>query len=346
MKSFGSLLRPLAAALAFTGVFTPLAASAADLVVTSLGGVWEKATRACFAKAYEQRTGKKVQVVLGTSAQWVNQVAASPDRPPIDLILVSPDMVIENIKRGLVQPFSEDKLPVLKEMEPTMLKIGRGHGVVIGYSSMGLAYNKKTVKNPPQSWQEFVDRTAKGEWEAAVQGMNQPSTHSTVLWMFSQVYGGSAENIDPGFAAIQKMKAGGHMRVWNDMNEFLNLIKTGEIDIGMYWEGRTWSFVDGGNPEIGFIKPKPGVAIHSTLAQVPKNANPEVWKFLDIALSKEANACWGTTMQYGVANANVTYPPNMVDRITKVNEMLVPPYDQIAPRTQSWVERWNKEVER
>jgi putative spermidine/putrescine transport system substrate-binding protein len=324
----------------------PITASAADeLVVTSLGGVWEKATRECFVKPYEQKTGKKALVVLGTSAQWVNQVAANPAKPPIDLLLVSPDVVIENIKRGLVQPITAEKVPVLKDMEPTMLKIGQGHGVVVGYSSMGLAYNTKTVKNPPKTWQEFVDRTAKGEWEAGVQGMKQGSTPSTVLWMFAQLYGGSPDNIEPGFAAIKKMKAGGHMRVWNDMNEFLNLMKTGEMDIGMYWEGRTWSFHDSGNPEIAFIKPKPGVAIHSTLAQVPKNANPEVWTFVNTMLQADNNACWGNVMQYGVLNAKVKYAPNVVDRITKVNEMLVPPYEQIAPKTQAWVERWNKEIE-
>lgn len=324
----------------------PLAQAApGDLVVTSLGGIWEKATRECFVKPYEAQTGKKALVVLGSTAQWVNQVAANPSKPPIDLLLVSPDVVIENIKRGLVQPFTVEKIPVLKEMEPTMLKQALGHGVVVGYSSMGLAYNTKTVKNPPKTWQEFVDRTTKGEWQAGIQGIKQGSTPSTVLWMFSQLYGGSAENIEPGFAVIKKMQAGGHMRVWNDMNEFLNLIKTGEIDIGMYWEGRTWSFTDAGNPEIAFIKPGPGVAIHSTLAQVPNNANPDVWSFVNTMLSVEANTCWGNMMQYGVANANVKYAPNVVNRITKVSEMLIPPYEQIAPRTQAWVERWNKEIE-
>jgi len=324
----------------------PTLAHAADVVVASLGGIWETATRECFVAPYEKQTGKKALVVLGTSAQWVNQVAANPSKPPIDLILVAPDMVIENVKRGLVDPFTVDKLPVLKDMDPQMLAIGQGHGVVVGFSSMGLAYNKKTVKNPPKTWDEFVTRTEKGEWEAAIQGMKQGSTPSTVLWALAKNYGGGADNIDPAFDAIKRMRAGGHMRVWNDMNEFLNLIKTGEIDIGMYWEGRTWAFHDDGNPEIGFIKPKPGVAIHSTLVQKPKNSNEEAWNFLNVMLSEPAMSCFGNRMQYGVGNAKAVYSPAVADRITKLDEILWPPYDKIAPNVRAWVERWNKEVER
>jgi len=270
----------------------PTLAHAADVVVASLGGIWETATRECFVAPYEKQTGKKALVVLGTSAQWVNQVAANPSKPPIDLILVAPDMVIE------------------------------------------------------KALDEFWTRTEKGEWEAAIQGMKQGSTPSTVLWALAKNYGGGADNIDPAFDAIKRMRAGGHMRVWNDMNEFLNLIKTGEIDIGMYWEGRTWAFHDDGNPEIGFIKPKPGVAIHSTLVQKPKNSNEEAWNFLNVMLSEPAMSCFGNRMQYGVGNAKAVYSPAVADRITKLDEILWPPYDKIAPNVRAWVERWNKEVER
>ncbi|GAA5234992.1 extracellular solute-binding protein [Verticiella sediminum] len=330
--------------LGLTLIGCPLWAHAADVVVASNGGLWEVATRECFVAPYEKQTGKRARVVLGSSPQWVNQVAANPNRPPIDLIIVPPDMVIDNIKRGLVEPFTPDKLPVLEEMDPRMLEIGRGHAAVVGYSSMGLAYNTETVKNPPKTWEEFVARTQNGEWNAAIQGMKEASTPSTVLWMFAHVFGGGADNIDPAFQAIERMNAKGHMRVWNDMNEFLNLLKLGEIDIGMYWEGRTWAFHDDGNPEIAFIKPEPGVAIHSSLVQKVKNGNPDAWDFLNVMLSAEAMSCFGNRMQYGVGNGKAVYKPDVIDRVTKPDEILWPPYEEIAVNVRDWVEQWNREV--
>ncbi|HVX74879.1 MAG TPA: extracellular solute-binding protein [Bradyrhizobium sp.] len=321
-------------------------AAAADVVLTSNGGVWEKATQECFVKPYEAKTGKKAQVVLGTPAQWVNQITANPQHPPIDLLLASPDEVIENIKRGIVNPLDPERVPAMKEMKPELKAIERGYAAVIGFSSMGIAYNTKSVKNPPKTWAEFVERTEKGEWNAAIPGMRQASTPSVVLWMLAQTFGGSVDNVEPAFDAIAKMRKGGHLRVWNDMNEFLTLLKLQEIDIGMYWEGRTWAFHDEGNPEIAFIKPGPAVPIHTTLVQSVKNGNEAAWEFLnDYMLSPEAQSCFGNMVQYGVGNANATYRPEIAGRITKMSEIITPPYEEIAPHVRAWVERWNKEVD-
>lgn len=326
---------------------TAAAAAAADVVLTSHGGVWEKATQECFVKPYEAKTGKTVQVLLGTPAQWTNQIMANPQKPPIDLLLASPDAVIDNIRRGIVNPLDPVKVPAMKEMNPQLKEIERGYAAVIGFSSMGIAYNAKSVKNPPKTWAEFVDRTAKGEWNAAIPSMRQASTPSVVLWMLAHTFGGGAGNIDPGFTVIEKMSKGGHLRIWNDMNEFLTLLKMQEVDIGMYWEGRLWAFHDEGNPEIMFIKPQPAVPIHTTLVQSVKNGNEAAWEFLnDYMLSAKAQSCFGNMVQYGVGNANAVYRPEISGRITKMNEIITPPYDEIAPHVRAWVERWNKEIDR
>jgi len=47
-----------------------------------------------------------------------------------------------------------------------------------------------------------------------------------------------------------------------------------------------------------------------------------------------------------VAKVQRNYSPAVADRITKLDEILWPPYDKIAPNIRAWLERWNKEVER
>lgn len=324
----------------------PAAGQAADLVAASNGGLWEQVTRECFVKPFEKRTGKTVAIVLGTPAQWTNQIVANPQDPPIDVIISSVDGVLETMRRGIADPMTPAEVPALNDMDPRQVKLGSGYGAVMAFSSLGLTYNKETVKKPPQSWKEFVDRTIAGDWKAAIPSTRQGSTPSAVLWMLASVYGGGVDNIDPGFDAIKRMKDSGNLRVWNDMNEFLSLMKTGEIDIGMYWEGRTWAFHDAGNPEIMFIRPKPGVVVNSAIIQKVKNGKPIAWDFINEVLSPEGQSCFSEKMQYGVANKKAVVSAQVADRLTKPDEITWPPYAEIAPKVRGWVERWNKEVDR
>lgn len=319
-------------------------AGAADLVVASYGGVWQTATQKCFVEPYEKRTGKSVDVVLGTSSEWMNQISASPGKPPVDLFLAAPDGVIDAVNRNISDALDAKHLPVLSELDPTLLKQGLGHAVVVGYSSLGLAYNKDVVKDPPKTWDEFIKGTEAGKWNVAIPGMRQASTPDVVLWFLAYLKGGGADNINPAFDTIAKMKAGGKMHVWNDMNQFLTELETGDTDIGMYWEGRTWAFHDAGNSNVGFIKPKPIMPIHSTLVLKAKNSSPLAWDFLNQMLGSQAMSCFGNMIQYGTGNAHVKYSPTIQSRITRSNEIVVPPYDRINAHMSQWVERWNKEV--
>lgn len=321
-------------------------ARAADLVVTAYGGIWEQAFRSCYVQPFEKKTGKSVDVVLGTPVQWLNQVAANPKHPPIDVIVNSIDGADEAIKRHLVEKFSETEVPNLKEINPKLLAAGKGYGTILNYGAMGIAYNSDTVKNPPKTWKEFVDRTIKGDWKAAIPDVNYVATPVTTIWLYAHLYGGNVNNIQPGLAEIKKMEKSGNLVFWSDVNQFLNMMKSGDIDIGMYWDGRTWAFHDNGNPEVEYINPKPGAVINPTLVQKVKNSPALGWKFINFILSPGPQACWGNKLQYGMSNEKVKYSPKVAPRITKFSEILWPPFAEVPSHLSSWVEQWNKEIRR
>ena len=320
--------------------------SARDLVVASNGGIWEAATRKCFVEPYEKKTGKKANVILGTPAQWANQILANPTDPQIDVVINSVDEVANTIHRGMVEPFTAEKVPSLADYDPKTANLGAGYGAVMTYSSLGIAFNKDVVKNPPATWKDFVDGTIRGDWQVAIPGMRQGATSSAVLWMLANVYGGGVDNIAPGFDAIKRMKDSGNLRIWNDMNEFLSLIKTGEIELGMYWEGRTWAFHDADNQEVIFTRPAPGVVVNNAIIQKVKNGLDEAWDYINIVLSKEGQECFIGLMQYGSANTKAVLPQKLVGRVATSKEIIVPPYAEIAKLNRQWVERWNMEIDR
>jgi len=339
------IVRALGTALALQVSMT-CAAKAADVVVTSYGGLWEKATRECFVKEFEKRTGKTAEVVLGNATQWINQIAANPAKPPVDVMVNNIDEVLDANRRGIVEPFDIKNVPRLPELEPALVAVGYGNGATVAYSSMGIAYNTKTVKHPPKSWKEFVDGTMKGEWQAAIPDINYVSTLGHTLWLFANVYGGGVKDFDPGFKTIRDMYKSKNLQFWSDPNAFLNLLKTGDIDIGMYWEGRTLAFKDQGNPDIAFINPLPGAVVNTAVVQKVKNGSPLGWEFIDVMMSPEPQACFGNIMQYRVSNTKARMKPEIEAKLTKMETILLPPYEQIVPQNAALVERWNKEIKR
>lgn len=321
--------------------------SAADLTVGAFGGVWEKSLRDCAIAPFEKATGKTVEVVLGAPVQWVNQIAASPANPPLDVIFMPSDNAHEVVERGLAELLTAETVPNIGELTPFFAEIGRGYGVVHNYGSMGIIYNKETVSEPPATWEEFIDGTITGKWIASMPSINYPGATSVNIWNFAQLRGGDVENIEPGIAVIKEMESSGNLEFWSDPNQVLNGLMSGEFDVAMYWDGRAWAFIDDGNQEkFGYLSPLPGAVAAMTWIQVVKNADPLALEFVNSTLSKDVQGCFGSSIRYGVGNADAEFKPEVKDQITKFEQLVFPPFVEIAPLQSQWIETWNKEIGR
>lgn len=328
-------------------MLSPAGAKAADLTVGAFGGVWEQSLRRCVIEPYQKRTGKTVDVVLGAPVQWLNQIAASPGRPPLDVIYNPTETSFDAIQRGLVEKFPEGRVANVAQLIPRFAGIGNGYGVVHNYGAMGLIYNKETVKNPPKTWKEFVEGTIAGKWRATIPNINYPSGGLTIsVWRFADLYGGGIDNIRPGLEQVKKMRGSGNMSFWSDPNQVLAALKSGDADIAMYWDGRAWSFIDDGNAEFGYYNPEPGSVVAMTWIQKVRNGSDLAWDFINTALSQEAQSCFGSAIRYGVARADATFDPKVAHQITRFDELVFPPFQDIPSRQSAWIETWNKEIGR
>ena len=83
-------------------------AVAQDITVTSYGGIWEKAINECYASEFNKRTGYKANVLIGSPAQWMSQVEANPDNPPIHVIVSTEPGVITAGEKGLYAKMTDN----------------------------------------------------------------------------------------------------------------------------------------------------------------------------------------------------------------------------------------------
>lgn len=317
---------------------------AADLTVTSYGGIFEQTVRQCFVAPFEKQTGKSVGVVLGDPAQWINQVLASPAKPPLDVIMMNATFTYQARDKGALEAFTPDRVPALVDVPKPMIDMFNGYAAVMDFGIMGIAYDKRQIKNPPQTFQEFVDRTIKGEWRASLPGIAYSGTPYYLIWGLADIYGGSLTNVDPAFDAIRRMKASGNVVFWNGSSDFINLMQGGEFEIGMFFDGRAFAYMDQGVDWLGFVNPKPGAVMGPTTIAKVANTTPLGWDFINIVLSPEPQACFAEKMQYGIVNTKARLSPKTEQRVIKWNDTRLPPYEHLGKEIPRWIERWNKEI--
>jgi putative spermidine/putrescine transport system substrate-binding protein len=317
-------------------------AQGGEITVTALGGIWEEAVRKCFVAPFEAKTGAKANVLLGSPPQWLSQVEANPQNPPIDVIITTPDLAINVAKTDLMDTFTVEKLPNLADIPQEFTDAILGKGTVFDYGIAGITYNKDAVKNPPKSFKEFVDRTAEGEWVASLPGIAYAVTPIMLIWAMARALGGGVDNVDPFFDAVKKMRK--NVVFWNGPNDFFNHLSSGEADIGIYFDGRTWAHYDSGATWIDFINPSEGGSINALAVQKPKNAKPLAWDYINVMLSPESQLQFATMLSYPVTNKKVQYPPNLANRFTPWQQAHFPPYEKIAQVRSQWVDRWNREI--
>ena len=323
------------------------AAQAADLTVGAFGGIWEQSLRKCMIEPFEKQTGKKIDVVLGAPTQWLNQIAASPAKPPLDILYVPTEAAYEAINRGLVDKFTKETVPNIGLVAPQFAKLGDGYGTVHNYGAMGLIYNAQTLKDPPKTWKEFVAGTIAGKWKAAMPSITYPAGGFSVsAWFMATQFGGGLDDIAPGLQQIERMNKSGNLTLWTDPNSVLNGLKSGDIDIAAYWDGRAWAFIDDGNGEFKYYSPAPGVVVSPTWIQKVKNSTPLGFQYANFSLSTQAQSCFGSALRYGVANKDAVIDAKVAGEITPPAVIIFPPFQQIVPLEGKWIEAWNKEVNR
>jgi putative spermidine/putrescine transport system substrate-binding protein len=318
-------------------------ALAADrLTVTSYGGIWEGAVRDAFVTPFTAKTGVPADILLGNPDQWINQVAANPAHPPIDVIVATPDLLIAGGNRGLFEKVTLEKLPALADVPAMFVQMCGGWGCAFDYGTFGFAYHSGRVPQPPKSIVEFVERTARGDWQCSLMSLNYQPAAGAMLWSINDVFGGTLDNLTPGLDAIKRMRP--NTIFWSGVTDFLNHIASGQADIGIYADGRTWAAHDAGQKDLLFLNPTEKGAISPVGMAKPVNASPLAWEYINLTLSPGPQTVFGERLQYGMSNPKTTYSDKLKSRFVPFSQARVPPFADLAKVLPAWVERWNKEI--
>ena len=315
------------------------------ITVTSLGGKWEQSIRDHFVPLFEKRTGAKVDIVLGGPSQWMSQIESQPGKPPLDAIDNSETLAFRLMDNNMAVKLTTDKVPNLADTPDLFRKPWNDFGAMYMYSAAGFFYNKDKIKNPPKTWVEFFERTAKGEFGKSV---TLPDIAygwtNAFIWTYAKAFGSSPDKVDLGFDWLKKIRPY-VVKFWANAGEVERMITSREVDIGVFWDGRIYSLIDGGASFLGFQRMETDVLISGLPAQVVKGGNEKLaFEWVNTLLDPEPQLGFFKYINYAVTNKKVAYPETARSRLMPVEKGLIAPYRELAKMTPAIIDRWNQEI--
>ena len=127
----------------------------------------------------------------------------------------------------------------------------QGYGVPASYSLIGIAYNEKLVKTAPKAWTEVW----KPEYRGKI-GIPRASSNLGlgVLVIAAKVFGGSEDNLEPGWSKLQELKPA----VGRSPTQLLQMLEREEIALAPIWNNDAATAAQKGSESVG--NPPPGEA--------------------------------------------------------------------------------------
>jgi putative spermidine/putrescine transport system substrate-binding protein len=333
----------LLACLLSAGLVLP--ASAEDLVVGTFGGTFVDNSKKCHAAAFERATGASVKYVLGSSVQTAAKMRAAGARAEFDVAYMDSQIVKQVKAEGLLQPLEPAKIGHWNDLYDAA-RDKEGYWVSMMFAGTIITYNTNLVKSPPTSWADLWNPSFKGK--LAIPDISGTSGQQ-FLMAAARLYGGSIENIDPGFEAIKKLKPNVQM-MYTQPDQIIPLFERGDIAVAVWYTDRTGAAAAKGVP-VAAAYPKEGaIGIVPTVA-VPKASQKRdlAQKYITTLLSPEGQLCFAQTQFAGPSNKTVRLPADLAKLVPYgeiVQRMYFPDTDLVARKFPEWSERWGREIAR
>jgi spermidine/putrescine-binding protein len=218
--------------------------------------------------------------------------------------------------------------------------------VSLMYSGTAIAYNPNEVSEPPTSWHDI--------WDPQYQGrLALPDISGTSGQQFliaaARLNGGSLEDVDPGFTAIEQLKP--HVvTYYTQADQIVSLLERGDIVIAPWYIDRVGAAAANGVP-VALAFPEEGAIGIIPTVSIPKGSpNKELaQQYIDILLSPEGQTCFAERQFAGPTNKTVELPPEIAQFVPykeSVEQMYFPDTAYVARVLPEWTDRWNREIAR
>lgn len=312
----------------------------------TFSGQFEKATMASVVPCFEEKTGIRAVLVVGTPTGNLAKIQADPANPPMEVFVGLQESTYQAIDTGVAEKLDFSRIPNAKDVPDEFKDSFDGYAISMNSGSWGVTYDKDRISNPPKSWQEFVEATIRGDYGNNVGMPGVPTYPHIAVWQTINAYGKKfdEEGIDFAFEKLRAMRPN-ISRIWAQLSEPGNLLVSGDIAISPLNDGRSYATIDGGADNLVYTRLEEGaIATTSDLVKV-KNSSDYAYEFINCFLDADVQTEFATFFPgYYFTNQNATYSEEAQVRTAKREQLLFPPAREIARMLPALIERWNREM--
>lgn len=342
----GLRLLGLAGAGALT---TPaLAAPSATLTVSTWGGVTEDGIRAYVQPEFERLTGATLAYDIGGQGARYNKLLAQRASPPADVFFGTDEAVVAGQKAGIITPAARKNVPNAADVEDWAftIKAGSTAETIPGAPYTLIAYtiglNPEQVKTPVTRWADLWRPEFHGKLAFAA------AVHSQMpafVILAAEMAGGSATNVDPGFAKLAELRPAKLTVFWTD---WAPLDKSGEVTIATEFDYYLETMREQKYPITPIIPEDRAIGVPEYVAVVKGTKHQELAEaFLNLMLDPKVQAAFATSTFQGPTNRKTELPAAVRARCAcgaRVDQLRFFDPEIFARNRAAWTERMNLEV--
>jgi putative spermidine/putrescine transport system substrate-binding protein len=311
------------------------------LVYSTYGGDYGKWLKESFEDPFTKATGVKMVHDIGENPARFAKLRTFRDKPKFQLIVLQDRYLYEAARDGLIEELDYSKIPNAADVHASHKK---KDWLAYASLSIGLIYNKSTVKNPPRDWTDVLDERYKGR--IFIDDFNHFGLHITVALALAN--GGSYQNIEPGLKIMREIKERLSPRFISTSQEGMKLLGSGEVDIAMWQNARAFILKRQGKP-IEYVIPSTGDVLVLYGNGIVKNAGVREigHQYLNVTVDPKRQGHFVSgVIPSEPANAKAEVTPETAALIKRPAgaKRIELDYAEVLPRLDDWTKLWNKMI--
>ncbi|PIG92525.1 extracellular solute-binding protein [Gloeocapsopsis sp. IPPAS B-1203] len=317
------------------------------LIATTLPGSWEQFNRTVLVPQFTADTNAEAALVPLVSADQVAKLQASPNNPPFDVLSLDSGVFEGVPKEKLFQKLPTQQLQNYSELA-AQFQTQDAWGALIGVQAVGIAYNPRTVKTPPSSWQDLWSSQYKGR--VALMAMRNNHTIG-FMQKIAKIHGGSAENLEPAFDALEELTPNLTGVVAN-AGALITLFQQGEVDLAPH-DLNSVKLLQSKGVDIDWVMPQEGGFALTPIMTIVQNPTASVelaTAYIDAAISTDVQTQMTETNYVLPTNRNVPIPGAIAQKLGNNLEEILSKLEfldwgTINKHRTAWIEQFDQTVQ-
>lgn len=326
-------------------------ASAADITVMGYRGPFEENYVKSVVEPF-MKANPDINVTyygVQNAATSLGNMRAQKDAPQVNAVIY--DLSVAKIAKeeGLVEDIDTSKIPNYASLANIGKELG-GAAIPLTYDTLSLIYNRDAFPEAPTSWEALWDEKQKGKVIIPAQGGGD--IQAILLTVIANRLAGEEDykkTIDPGVEKLVKLAPS--VQTWEPKPDAYTLVANGTASISIGYNARSQFYFDQTEGRMRSVGPVEGTASQINVISAIKNAPEQdaTLKFIDYALSPEAQAAFAKAMFYAPSNEKAELDEATRARIPLMDpkqreKLIAVDWMSIGDMRESILQPWRREI--